>query len=182
MSRARVKKGGGRTRSLFESKSSWNFLNRKIKCKERCKRKILGNEWEFLGIMTRIISGNYDLVYNITWLSHGKVEIYRDTGVYKNLKTSPHTYTHKNIDNHRIQDVPKKKVIRMLLFFLNWQLFNNWYAISTMLHAFDSFFCCLLYDFFFFSFFLEGVRKKVVIRWKKANFEPLLALWIFGII
>ena len=37
----------------------------------------------YLGIMMRIISGNYDLVYNITWISHGKVEIYRDTGVYK---------------------------------------------------------------------------------------------------
>ena len=41
----------------------------------------------YLGIMMRIISGNYDLVYNynITWISHGKVEIYRDTGVSKNV-------------------------------------------------------------------------------------------------
>ena len=34
----------------------------------------------YLGIITE----NYDLVYNITWISHGKVEIYRDTGVSKN--------------------------------------------------------------------------------------------------
>ena len=38
----------------------------------------------YLGIMMRIISGNYHIVYNITWISHGKVEIYRDTGVSKN--------------------------------------------------------------------------------------------------
>ena len=48
----------------------------------------------YLGIMTRIISGNYD--ENYQWelspsikVSHGKVEIYRDTGVSKkkgNLK------------------------------------------------------------------------------------------------
>ena len=29
---------------------------------------------------------NYHLVYNITWLSHGKVEIYRDIGVPKNVQ------------------------------------------------------------------------------------------------
>ena len=42
----------------------------------------------YLGIMSgnyqwELSSENYDLVYNITWLSHGKVEIYRDTGVSK---------------------------------------------------------------------------------------------------
>ena len=42
----------------------------------------------YLGIMTRIISGNYRLrimTIIITCLSHGKVEIYRDTGVSKNI-------------------------------------------------------------------------------------------------
>ena len=35
-------------------------------------------------------SENYDLVYNITWTLHGKVEIYRDTGVSKNRKILVH--------------------------------------------------------------------------------------------
>ena len=42
----------------------------------------------YLGLMTRIISGNYD--ENYEWelspsikVSHGKVQIYRDTGVSK---------------------------------------------------------------------------------------------------
>ena len=43
----------------------------------------------YLGIITEnyeweLSSENYDLVYNITWISHGKVEIYRDTGVSNN--------------------------------------------------------------------------------------------------
>ena len=44
----------------------------------------------YLGIITEnyhreLSSENYDLVYNITWTLHGKVEIYRDTGVSKNV-------------------------------------------------------------------------------------------------
>jgi hypothetical protein len=43
-------------------------------------------EWElWVGIM----SGNYDLVYNITWTLHGKVEIHRDTGVSKKYQYFP---------------------------------------------------------------------------------------------
>ena len=45
----------------------------------------------YLGIMTRIMSGNYD--ENYEWelspsikVSHVKVEIYRDTGVSKNVR------------------------------------------------------------------------------------------------
>jgi hypothetical protein len=50
----------------------------------KVKRKILGNEWE----LSMNYDENYHLVYNITWLSHGKVEIYRDTGVSKNRSDS----------------------------------------------------------------------------------------------
>ena len=39
-------------------------------------------------LLQRIITENYDLVYNIKWTLHGKVEIYRDTGVAKN-RTKP---------------------------------------------------------------------------------------------
>ena len=56
------------------------------KVQRKVKGKSSGMSENYLGIMMRIISGNYPLVYNITWLSHGKVEIYRDTGVSKNVK------------------------------------------------------------------------------------------------
>ena len=38
----------------------------------------------YLGIITE----NYDLVYRLHGISHGKVDIYRDTGVSKNSLSS----------------------------------------------------------------------------------------------
>ena len=48
--------------------------------KERLKRKILGNEWESSGNYYRELSPSITLHGTL----HGKVEIYRDTGVSKN--------------------------------------------------------------------------------------------------
>ena len=60
---------------------------------ENYHRIISGNyEWElWVGIISgnyqwELSSENYDLVNNITWTIHGKVEIYRDTGVSKKDK------------------------------------------------------------------------------------------------
>ena len=65
--RVLVKKGGGRTRSLFERKNPREISeaenNAQRKVKKENPREMSEN---YLGIMMRIFSGNYHLVYNIT--------------------------------------------------------------------------------------------------------------------
>ena len=58
--------------------------------KERLKRKILGNEWE--------LSGNYYRELSPSITLHGKVEIYRDTGVSKKVEIYRDTGVSKNYD------------------------------------------------------------------------------------
>ena len=69
MWRVRVKKGGGRARSLFERKIL-------VKSPEPDNKERFNYEQKLRG---KIITENYQLVYE--W--RRKVEIYRDTGVSK---------------------------------------------------------------------------------------------------
>ena len=82
----RACKKGRRTPTVpsLREKSSWNLLNRKIKRKERLnyeqklRGKIIRENYQWK-LSVKIITKNYDLVYQ--W--RRKVEIYRDTGVFK---------------------------------------------------------------------------------------------------
>ena len=107
MSRARVKKGGGRARSFSERKILVKSPEPEKKRRERLKREILENyEWElsvdYLGIifwelLVGIIVWELS-VEIIVWelspsiSSRRKVEIYRDTGVYKNVRMCMYVY------------------------------------------------------------------------------------------